>query len=491
MVKPEDKKGKVGSDDKNNWDWLDDLLWTDPIEDEIVKDIVPEKEIKETEIKDKKEVIKPIVEPENNNDNIASDDENIKSLPETEQDMSVPYKFKEKLNFELWSYNLLIEINYLINTYPIIKNFVEKLKDIDVNFNEWDKTSINQTALVLEFVNWDYDSWYRALNDVIAKWQTKSVAILTMLKTLRHDYNTEDFQTLQIINNMLWDANMLSKKLDKNKLNNISYQEIIDVVNTFKSPELQKAFMYQLLNNDVEYAQELMWMDISCSDYYPAYKAKETIWKEEIKKIMKLWKTRKYMQQDEIIKNKKIPQDVKDRYLDFVSWKLDNKGFSYNILSKTDMKLYMFSNKNILLARQNMIIGMQTWDQKNIIKVSKTTPWWMYRIWIKFEKDTHWKNLIDKDYWTHYIMLEPLNWQYDMSSNSTLWIHWTWLDQKKERELALKSKWTNDNRMSGWCPNAMIDTFGELYNQLDELSRLYITFEPTSQEIQNFKNQIK
>jgi len=134
---------------------------------------------------------------------------------------------------------------------------------------------------------------------------------------------------------------------------------------------------------------------------------------------------------------------------------------------------------------------MQTWDQKNIIKVSKTTTWWMYRIWIKFEKDTHWKNLIDKDYWTHYIILEPLNWQYDMSSNSTLWIHWTWLDQKKERELALKSKWTNDNRMSGWCINAMIYTFGELYNQLDELSRLYITFEPTSQEIQNFKNQIK
>jgi hypothetical protein len=63
----------------------------------------------------------------------------------------------------------------------------------------------------------------------------------------------------------------LSKKLDKEKLNNISYQEIIDVVTSFKSKELQKAFMYALLDNNIIYAQELVGMNLNCSHYYPKY----------------------------------------------------------------------------------------------------------------------------------------------------------------------------------------------------------------------------
>jgi hypothetical protein len=38
-------------------------------------------------------------------------------------------------------------------------------------------------------------------------------------------------ENLDIVQNMSWNADILSKKLNKDKLNNISYQQIIDVVN--------------------------------------------------------------------------------------------------------------------------------------------------------------------------------------------------------------------------------------------------------------------
>jgi hypothetical protein len=246
-----------------------------------------------------------------------------------------------------------------------------------------------------------------------------------------------------------------------------------------------------LLDNNIIYAQELVGMNLNCSHYYPKYIAWKKIWKKELENIEEFWKTRKYMQQIEILKNKKIPQDVKDAYLDFVSWKLDNDWHSYSIVSKTDMRIYMFSNRNILLSRQNVGIGKHVWDQKNILGISKTTPGWMYLVWYKFEKDTDWKSLIDNEYWTHYIRLKALDWQFDIDKDYSLWFHWAWLKEKEQRLAALESQWTNDNRFSGWCLNTKIDIFWELYNHLDTYWKVYVTYEPDSNAIQDFKEQIK
>ena len=128
-------------------------------------------------------------------------------------------------------------------------------------------------------------------------------------------------------------ADILSKQLNREKLkrkpedpnlnerdpNLISYQDIINTVSTFKSIELQKAFMYALLTNDVMYAQELMGMKLDCSDHYPNYMAAITIGKNELKKIEKLGQFRQYMQEPEIMSHKYIPQDVKDAYQKFIT----------------------------------------------------------------------------------------------------------------------------------------------------------------------------
>ena len=237
--------------------------------------------------------------------------------------------------------------------------------------------------------------------------------------------------------------------------------------------------MYQLLSNDVEHAQELMWMDMDCSDHYPNYIAWDKLWKKELKRIKRLWQIRQYMQHDEIIANKYIPQDVKNAYEKFVNGVFDNKWLPYNILSKTDMKLYFFSEKNILLARQNTLIWKHIWDQKNIKTKSKTTPWWMYEINMKYRTDENGNNLFDR-YDTHYITLYPLEWQYDYPNkyNYTIWIHWLYMPELWSRTDWLNSLNTNSHRMSGWCPNVNPDRFGGVYNQFKLWARLYITHEP-------------
>jgi hypothetical protein len=37
----------------------------------------------------------------------------------------------------------------------------------------------------------------------------------------------------------------------------------------------------------------------------------------------------------------------------------------------------------------------------------------------------------------------------------------------------------------------MPNTFGEIYNQLEERSKIYVTYEPDNNAIQEFKEQIK
>jgi hypothetical protein len=190
--------------------------------------------------------------------------------------------------------------------------------------------------------------------------------------------------------------------------------------------------------------------------------------------------------------NKYIPQDVKDAYLKFVNGIFDNKWLPYNILSKTDMKLYMFSENNILLTRQNMLIWKHVWDQKNAPPSSKTTPGWMYEINMKYRTDQNGKNMFDK-YDSHYITLYPLDGQYKYPNNKnyTLWVHWLYANELNKRRILIESSGRNSHRWSAWCPNAVPERFGGIYNQFEFWSILFVTYEPNSQEIQNFRDQIK
>ena len=318
----------------------------------------------------------------------------------------------------------------------------------------------------------------------------KKAVILIKKYIPQENIKEKGFNKIDIINTMSWNAEILSKKLYKSKLDKVSYEELIETVNWFNSKELQKAFMMALLNNDVVYAQELMWMKLWCSTHYPNYTAATRIWQEELKKMKKLGKVRQYMQEDEIMNNGYIPQDIKDVYQNFINWIFDNKWLSYNILSKTDMKLYMFSEWNILLERQNSLIWKHVWDQKNSPPNSKTTPGGMYQIGEKFRNDMSGKSFYDK-YGTHYIVLIPLEWQYNISKRYTMWVHWVFLKELTTRTNAINSSDRNSHLESSGCVNLIPEKFGGVYNQFVLWSMLFVTYEPDSNAIQQFTEQTK
>jgi len=250
--------------------------------------------------------------------------------------------------------------------------------------------------------------------------------------------------------------------------------------------------MYALLDNDIKYAQELMWLWNRpwTKEHYSEYLAWEKIWKEELKKIKKAWEYRKHMEQDEIIPNKWIPQDVKDAYMDFVNWEKNNDKKPYGILSKTDMKLYMFSNKNILLSRESTLIWKHKWDKPNNPPQIKTTPAEMYMIWEAFSDNEAWKNMFDM-YWSHYILLIPLKWQYNKKWNKTIWIHAVYIKEEAQRTKAINSKNRTDHMLSAGCINILSKTFGEIFNHFPPGTMFFVTDSPSKADLETYTKQIQ
>ena len=281
-------------------------------------------------------------------------------------------------------------------------------------------------------------------------------------------------ENLELVKSMSWDANILSKKLSSSKLNGISYIQVVNTVNWFKDQNLQKAVMYALLNNDVITAQNLLWMSVDCNDYQN-YKAWNRLWSTELQRMANLWKTRTYLDENEIMWNSNIPWDVKAVYKKFVSGEISNNWRAYSIVSKDDYKIYLFSVDHHLLASQNVLLGADKWDQKNNpFAWSQTTPGWKYEIWNRFTSNGN-KNFF-AEYGSHYIVLLPSDWQYDYSTKYTMWIHgdYKWSPNRKAK---LYSANSIDHRASNGCINVDSALFGEIYNHLETGWVIYVAYE--------------
>jgi len=239
----ENNPNKQDIDDDESYDREDDNSTKEENKEEKIKEEINKEEIKQ------KPTPKKEIESDPNKQNIDDDESYDRETPKTnkkdiienkqgqeeekqktnkiekkieENRNIINYDFKNNLDYKLWHKVLKEKINDLKIEYPVIERFVNDLSKIWINYEKWDKTTIYQTSLILDFINWDYESWYKSLDSVIVKWQKWSVAILTMLKDLRHNYNTENFQKIQIVNAKLWNDTILSKYLDKNNLDNIS-----------------------------------------------------------------------------------------------------------------------------------------------------------------------------------------------------------------------------------------------------------------------------
>lgn len=281
-------------------------------------------------------------------------------------------------------------------------------------------------------------------------------------------------ENLEIINSKMWNAEILSKKLNQENLNWITYEQILSTVNWFKDVNLQKAVMYSLLNNDVMTAQKLLWMSPNCNDYQN-YKAWTRLWATELQKMANQWKTRMYLSETEVMWSSNIPQDVKNVYKKFISWELSNNGKDYAIVSKDDYRIYLFSQDHHLLARQNVLLWADKWDQKNNPAAwSQTTPGGKYEVWNRFT--SNWNQNFFAKYWSHYIVLLPSDWQYTYSSNYTMWIHWDY-KWSANRKTKLYSSNSIDHRASNGCINVDSDLFGEIYNHLETGWVLYVAYE--------------
>jgi hypothetical protein len=233
--------------------------------------------------------------------------------------------------------------------------------------------------------------------------------------------------------------------------------------------------MYYLLKDDVVSAQKLLWMELDCDSAYPDYIAWKKLDKSQLQKMQKLWQIRRYDAPETVLNNPNIPQDVKDVYNDILDGKIKIDNLPYSIVSKTDYRIYLFSADNHLLDRQNTILWADAGDQKNNpSKWIQTTPGGEYRVDSK-RKQYVWKNFFDK-YGTHYIVLRPMNDQYDMTEQYTMWIHgdYKW-DKKRKKELYSEN--SQDHRASNGCINVDSDLFGEIYNHLPRWSVIYVTFE--------------
>ena len=286
------------------------------------------------------------------------------------------------------------------------------------------------------------------------------------------DYSFED-PIADIVESMNWDSDILAQHLDKNNLVDISYQDIINTVDGFKHNNLKKTVMYYLLSNDIAHAQEIMWMSPDCDSRYPDFVAGNKLWKSELKKMKKLWESRRFDSPDEVLNNWNIPQKVKEVFSEVLEWKIKTDGKPYSIVSKDDYRVYMFSWDNHLLSRQSVLVWADRWDQKNNVKQwVQTTPGGAYRVGQKYENYL-WKDFF-VNYGSHYIILVPEDGQYDLTNQYSMWVHgdYKW---DKSRKADLYSKESKDHRTTNGCINVDSDLFGEIYNHFELWALIYVT----------------
>lgn len=284
-----------------------------------------------------------------------------------------------------------------------------------------------------------------------------------------------DNTIINIVENMNWNSDILSKYLHKENLNNISYEDIINTINWFKDDNLKKVVMKHLLENNIQDAQRIMWLDIDCDSRYPDYVAGTKLWKKELANMAKLWKYRMYYTPDEVLENSYIPQYVKLIYEEILDGKINTHGKPYSIVSKRDYRVYLFSSDHHLLSKQSVLVWSTIWDKKSDPKHGiQTTPSGAYEVWKKFDK-YKWKDFFI-NYGSHYIVLIPLNNQYDLTDDFTMWIHGDFKADNSRKE-KLKSSESKDHRTTNGCINVDSDTFGEIYNHMIEWSVLFVTSE--------------
>lgn len=290
------------------------------------------------------------------------------------------------------------------------------------------------------------------------------------------DYSFND-EVANIVESMNWDSDILSQHLDKSKLVDVSYQDIINTVNWFSSNNLKKTVMYYLLSNDVIHAQEIMWMSTDCDSRYPGFLAKDKLGKNELKNMKELWKIRRFDSPDEVLSNWNIPQKVKEVFSNILEWKIKTNWKPYSIVSKDDYRIYMFSWDNHLLSRQPVLVWADQWDQKNNVKQwVQTTPGGAYRVGQRYENYL-WKDFF-VNYGSHYIILVPEDGQYDLTNQYSMWVHgdYKW---DRNRKTDLYSTNSKDHRTTNGCINVDSDLFGEIYNHLELWTLIYVT--PESQ----------
>ena len=416
-------------------------------------------------------------------------------------------KFTGVLSWE-FDINMINAYGYIQSMFPEIcveKNW-EKLPSWRLS-----ASTLDRIIFLLKYGEYTIDlSWNRSQNTVTKKPIIKKESVeITEPKVERNTKTTKEnwkisFENLgitknafenqeqlnlmlkenrEIINSWNWNSKILKNKLNSDKLEWVSYQELINVVNSFTYENLRKEFMFHLLNNDIISAQELTWMNISCHKRYPDYIAKDKIDQEQLKKIDKIWSKRKYMSYDDILWETRIPNDVKNIYKKFVdkeNSKFNNKWMNYSIISKSDCKLYMFSKDHKLLSIQRTLLGSTAGNQSNSPKDwINTTPSWFYEIWNATNMSSDGKKNFYKIYGSHYIVLVPKGGQIISSDvrPHTMWIHALYKNEYEKRLNWIKSNNTSDHRITHGCPNVYLDTFGELFNHLNIGSVIYITDE--------------
>ncbi|HPC34643.1 MAG TPA: L,D-transpeptidase family protein, partial [Candidatus Absconditabacterales bacterium] len=364
-----------------------------------------------------------------------------------EMNMFVQYNFQKDLAQSLPIQTQRDRIEQLMNEHEVVQKFIQELEGVGINFKNGENTDVNRTAAILRTINGDFELGFDAINSAKASnMKGAKVVELVIFKSIVSDEN------LKIVEQGSRNLKLLEASLSKDKLNGISYQEILDAVDGFRDNELKKVFMYHLLNNNIIAAQKVMGLELDCDSRYPDYKAGSKLGKSELNKIKKLGNVRKYLGQDEIMANSGIPQDVKDIYMKFVNGELNHKGKQYSILSKTDFNIYFFSNNHRLLSRQNTLIGSEVGDhQNNPMAGSRTTPGGLYEVGRAVDKTTSGQSFFVK-YGTHYIILIPLNGQYTISEQYTMGIHGTY-EKDPSRDQKIKSKNAKDRRESNGCIN--------------------------------------
>ena len=307
--------------------------------------------------------------------------------------------------------------------------------------------------------------------------------------------------------------NLLSKNLSFDKLNWVNYEDVLHMVNAIKHDWLRNEVMGCLVNNDVIWAQRLLWMDINCDpNKYPDFVASKKLWRRELRLMEEHWEYMTLKDPQEVLNyfqslaeyyelNEYEPCKIYKKFLSW-EWRFNNHWLPYCIISKYDYKLYLFSADHKLIFETPVLTWADSWNEPNNMdpkkwKIMRTTPWGFYKIWWTYDKTSTWKNLFSL-YWSDFLITIPCDWQYlleiDWNGNYlfVLWIHWEWnLRGYKVVDLGnWKTKLvevprselyeTNDSQShntSLWCTNVSKKVIWILINYLPKGSTVYYCFD--------------